>query len=158
MGKSNNDAEKEVYRFIKILIVVIVFVVGMYFITNKIASKTAKDNKQAGEVSSNAIIVGSLLNRPYSEYYVIAFKSKDYDAAIYDTYISAYEAKEKALRIYAIDLDNELNKDYYSEKGSPNAKSIDELKISSPTLIKVKDKKINKYIEGQENIKKELGL
>ena len=99
-----------------------------------------------------------MLNRPYDEYYVLAFKSEDIDSVIYQTYISLYSEKENSNKIYLIDLDNELNSKYYSKEGNTNAKKIDELKISSPTLIKVSNHKISKYIEGKDSISKELGI
>ena len=160
MGKNNSEIENEVYKFIKILVAVVIIVLGLYFFTNKFVTNNngTKSNSQEGVISSNNIIVGSLLNRPYDSYYVLAYKSKDNDAAIYETYIGVYETKENALRIYVIDLDNELNKDFYQEKGNKNAKKIEDLKISSPTLIKVSHKSISKYIEGKDAIKKELGI
>ena len=160
MGKNNSEIENEVYKFIKILVAVVIIVLGLYFFTNKFVTNNngTKSNSQEGVISSNNIIVGSLLNRPYDSYYVLAYKSKDNDAAIYETYIGVYETKENALRIYVIDLDNELNKEFYQEKGNKNAKKIEDLKISSPTLIKVSHKSISKYIEGKDAIKKELGI
>ena len=160
MGKYNSDAENEVYKFIKILVVVVILVVGFYFLTNSFVSKSKSNDKETTEteISSNTIIVGSLLNRPYDDYYVLAFKSEDIDSVIYQTYISLYSEKENSNKIYLIDLDNELNSKYYSKEGNTNAKKIDELKISSPTLIKVTNHKISKYIEGKDSISKELGI
>ena len=160
MGKYKSDTEMEVYRFIKILIGVIIVVLGAYFIANKIDSKNKGSAKQSNEVeiSSTKIIVGSILNRPYNTYYVLAYKSKDNSSVVYETLLSMYQSKEKALKVYVVDLDNRLNENYYSEEGNPKATKIQDLKISSPTLIKVTDKKISKYVEGQESIKKELGL
>lgn len=160
MTKKYNDAENEVYRFIKILVVIVILILGFYLLTNAIAEKNDKKKDEATEVeiSSSNIIVGTMFNRPYKEYYVIAYKSKANDSTIYDTYVSMYKQKENALNIYFVDLDNELNKKYYSEKGNPNAKTFDDIKLSSPTLIKISDKKIVKYIENVDGIKKELGL
>ena len=160
MVKKNSEIENEVYRFIKILVVVIALILGVYFFTNAFVNSDydIKKNGQAGEISNNNIIVGSILNRPYDEYYVIAYKSSFNDSTIYETYMKLYESSKDSLRIYVVDLDNELNKEYYEEIGNKKAQSIEDLKLSSPTLLKIKDKKINKYIEGQEAIKKEFGL
>ena len=160
MGKYKSDTEIEVYRFIKILIGVIIVVAGAYFIANAIDKKneSTKETATEVEISSTKIIVGSILNRPYDNYYVLAYKSQDNESVVYETLLSMYLSKEKALKVYVVDLDNGLNKGYYSEKGNPKATKIDDLKISSPTLIKVSKKKIAKYVEGQESIKKELGL
>ena len=160
MGKNSSEVENEVFRFVKILLVVVVLILGVYLFTNRFIVKEydIKKDGQAGEISSHNIIVGSLLNRPHKEYYVMAYKSKNNDSAIYDTYLNLYENKEDSLRMFIIDLDNSLNSKYYSEVGNTKATSIDELQISSPTLIKVNNGKIAKYIEGQEKIKQELGI
>lgn len=160
MGKNKSEVENEIYSFIKILIVVVLLVIGVYFFTNAFVNKDydVKKDGQEGVVSSNSIIVGSMFNRPYKEYYVLAYKGDENDAVLFGSYVSLYESKEGALRIYTVDLDNALNNSYYSENGNSKAKKLDELKISSPTLIKIKNGSISKYIEGQTNIKKELGL
>ena len=160
MAKKISETENEVYRFIKILFAVVIVILGVYLFTNsylKKEDKKAKENEQV-EISSNRIIAGSIFNRPYDEYYVIAYKSNDNSSTIYDTIVSMYASKDKALKIYVVDLDSALNKDYYSNKGNKSATSLEDLKLSNPTLIKINKKKIIKYIEGQSEIKKELGV
>ena len=49
MGKYNSDAENEVYRFIKILVVVVILVVGFYFLTNSFVSKNKSNDKETTE-------------------------------------------------------------------------------------------------------------
>jgi len=159
MAKIKNSDEQEISSFIKILVGVVIVIAGIWLITNHInKDKNSELNNTKGAVDYNLILVGSIFNRPETEYYVLAFDSKDNNGVIYNSYLSSYQAKEKSLRIYYINLDNEFNKDYYSEKGNPGAKSLTELKLSNPTLIKIKDKKIVKYVEGKDNIKSELGI
>ena len=160
MGKQNSEVENEVYRFIKILIGLIIVIFGIYFFTNKVVNKPydIKKDSQKGEVSTHNIIAGSLLNRPYKEYYVMAFNSKSKDAIVYETYINTYESKDKSLNVYILDLDNSLNKKYVNEKSNPKAAKIEDLQIKGPTLMKVNDGKIEKYLEDKDSIKKELGL
>ena len=159
MGKYS-ETETEVYRFLIILGAVVIFILGIYFITTKVVNKNSSSNEETKEteISETAIIVGSLLNRPQKEYYVLAFKSSDNDNVVYQTYLSVYSSKENSKKIYSVDLDNALNSKYYSESTNTKATKIDELKISSPTLIKVSDGHISKYIEGKDNITKELGI
>ena len=159
MAKIKSNDEQEISSFIKILIGVVIVIAGIWLITNHINKDKNSDlNNTKGTVDYNLIVVGSIFNRPETEYYVLAFDSKDNNAVVYNSFLNSYQAKEKALRIYYINLDNEFNKDYYSEKGNSNAKSLEELKISNPTLIKIKDKNIVKYVEGKDNIKSELGI
>ena len=159
MAKVKSSDEQEISSFIKILVGVLIIIAGIALFTKFVINKdeniyTPKD----GEVDFNLIMAGSIFNRPESEYYVLAYKTKNNDASTYASYVSAYQGKEKSIRIYYVDLDSKLNESYYNEKSNVDATSLDDLKMSSPTLIKIKDKKIVKYVEGSNNIKSELGL
>ena len=160
MKVKNSDLENEFYRFIKILLIVVILIFGVYLFTKSLVKKSNESQEQENivEISDKNIIVGSLLNRPYTDYYVLAYKKQDSEAIVYESIINTYESLDKSLNVYVIDLDNELNKGFYAEKGNNKASSIDELKISSPTLFKISNKKIVKYIEKKDDIKRELGL
>ena len=110
-----------------------------YQFLNKPRIVDDKKDSQKGEVSTHNIIAGSLLNRPYKEYYVMAFNSKSKDAIVYETYINTYESKDKSLNVYILDLDNSLNKKYVNEKSNSKAAKIEDLQIKGPTLMKVND-------------------
>ena len=155
-----SEDEQEISRFIKILLIVVVFILGIYFFTSAVVKKEYDINKDIieGQVSSNNIIVGSILNRPHDEYYVLVYNSTSNSLALYETLIRLYEAKKDILRIYAVDLDNQLNQKYASENSNPNAAKIDEFKFGEITLLKIKNKKVDKYIEDIEKIKAELGI
>ena len=99
-----------------------------------------------------------MLNRPYNEYYVMVYDADDAEAIYYSSLITNYEKKENAKKIYFCNLGNKLNSDFSAKGGesNPEAKSLDELKFGKVTLIKVKDGKINKYIENVDDIKATL--
>ena len=155
-----SEDEQEISRFIKILLIVVVFILGIYFFTSIVVKKEYDINKDLteGQISSNNIIVGSILNRPHIEYYVIVYNSNSSKAVIYETLLGLYESKEDSLRIYTVDLNNQLNKRFESTKYNPTATKIDEFKFGEITLLKIKDKSINKYVEDLEKIKSELGI
>lgn len=164
--KINNfktEEQKEIIKFIIIIVVVVSLVVGIYFFTKKFVTKDEekKDTQEiTGTVNYNVTIIGELLNRPYNEYYAIIYDSTSNDAGKYQGIYSKFTTGEKSTtKMYYIDLSNKLNKDYYSEEETnPKAKSIKELKLGDFTLIKVKDGKIIKYLEDEEEVKKELGM
>lgn len=55
------------------------------------------------------------------------------------------------------DLDDYMNKSYYDKDNvNKNATKASELKVGDYTLIKFNKGKIAKYIEGKDNIVKEL--
>lgn len=164
--KINNfktEEQKEIIKFIIIIVVVVSLVVGIYFFTKKFVTKDEEKKETqeiTGTVNYNVTIIGELLNRPYNEYYAIIYDSTSNDAGKYQGIYSKFTTGEKSTtKMYYVDLSNKLNKDYYSEEETnPKAKSIKELKLGDFTLIKVKDGKIIKYLEDEEEVKKELGM
>lgn len=160
---NRTEEQQEIKKFIIILLIVVLIVVGMYFLTKNVVKKddASKNNNEKTEITFDyeKIILGELLNRPYDEYYVLIYNSKDAKVNAYSNIVSTYKAKENSLKIYIADLNDSMNEKFYSKEDSnPKAKSIADLKLSDLTLIKVKNKQINKYVENQDSIKVELGI
>lgn len=161
--KVKTEEQAEIIKFIIILIVVVALVVGIYFFTKKFVTKDEEKNETqevTGTVNYNVTIIGTLLNRPYDEYYALIYDSTSNKAAKYQgIYSSFVSGPESTTKMYYIDLSNKLNELYYSEEETnPKATTISELKLGDFTLIKVKDGKISKYLEDEDAIKKELKL
>lgn len=157
--KVRSEAEELVRKFILILVIVVAFIIGIYFVTNLLVKDTTNETEtsETGEINYDIVTVGTMLNRQYDEYYVLAYNSEDVEAIYYSSIITKYQEKEK-LKIFHLDLNNSLNDKYNANGGdtNPEAKTIEELKLGKITLIKVKKGKINKYIEDIEQIKATL--
>ncbi len=162
LGSAPED-ENEIKSFIIILVVIVVIVGVIYGVTELLKKdEPASDssNVTEGKIDYTKVSVGTMLNRPYDEYYVLAYDSDTTDAILYSTMMTSYSNKEKGLKIYFLDLNNKLNASYYNKNGdgksNPKAKNIDELNFGDLTLIKVKKGKITNYIEGYDKIKETL--
>ena len=160
---TETEEQSVVKKFIIILLVLVILIIGVYFFTRAFVTKDL--NKEKEETKTEVTfdytktVLGSLLNRPYNEYYVLVYNSEDLKANYYSGIASSYQMKENALKIYIADLNDSMNEKFYnSKKSNPNAKTIEELQVGDLTLIKVKDKTISKYIEKEEDIRIELGL
>ncbi len=158
-----SEEQKEVKKFIIVLIGLIILIVGIYFFTKAFITKDLfKDNEEIkytdGVINYDIAIVGNMLNRPFDEYYLIAFDSENNKATYYNALISKYMSKEKKLKIYHIDLNNELNKKYITTDNnvSKNFENIEKLKLGEVTLIKVENKKVTNFITNIDEISKEL--
>ncbi len=160
--KYETDEQQEIRRFIIILIVVVALVIGIYLFTKYVIKKPKVDLTETvttGAIDYSVVTVGTMLNKKDESYYVLAYDSKSNDASKYSTMQYTYSVKTGTLPIYICDLSNALNKDYVAtDKSNPKATKIDELALGEVTLIKVANGKIVKYIEGEANINKELGL
>lgn len=163
--KYETEEQKEVKKFIFVLLGLILIVVGVYFFTRAFVTKDLFDRKSnevtytEGVISYDVAIVGNMLNRPYDEYYLIAFDSEDTKVNYYNTIVSNYFNNDDSLKIYHIDLANELNKKYIAtedEAISKKFESIDKLKLGEVTLMKVENGKVTKFLTSIEKIKEEL--
>lgn len=163
--KYETEEQMEMKRFVFVLLGLIIIIIGIYFFTRAFVTKdlfkeTSDVNYKEGTINYNVAIVGTLLNRPEKEYYVMAFSNEDNNANYYNVLVSEYMSKESALKVYYLDLDNELNKDYiaYDENPSNSFTSIQDLKLGNLTLIKIKDGKVTKFIINEDEIKKEFAI
>lgn len=157
--KYYTDEQKEVFKFIIIIVVLVLVIGGIYLITDKYIEKGNRSTVP-GEINYDKATIGTMLNRPYDEYYVIIYDSKSTEASYYASLIYNYRENEDALKVYFIDLNNELNKKYYNVNNdnisNKDAKSINELDLGDITLIKVSNKEINTYIDDIASIEQIL--
>ncbi len=166
LGKIETEEQAEIKKFILVLSGLIVILVGIYFFTRAFVTKDLFNKKksdeinyQVGVISDTNIIVGNLLNRPYEEYYALAFSSKSNLVGYYDTIMSKYKSEKESLKIYYIDTEDYLNNKYIDkENPSTSFESLDKLKLGEITLMKIKKGKITKLITNVEEVKKELNI
>ena len=139
-----------------IIAVILLFFLGFYLLTLMITDKgDSKEKKQSKitTISSEEIVLGRSLSMKDKEYLVIYYE-KDLADTFKDS-ITNYRSK-KELNIYVVDMSDGLNKKYAKEESNPYPKNIKEFSINGPTLIKVSNKNVVDYIEGEDNIKNYL--
>lgn len=162
--KDISEDSVEIKSFIIIVVVISVLIGAIYGLTELIKKEPAEEEKiTAGTINYDKLTVGTLLNRPYEEYYVLVYNSEDNNAVLYSTILSKYTQKNDKkdyIKIYYCDLANSLNAKYYNvgedDKSNPNAKNIEELDFGKVTLLKIKNGKINMYFEDISKIKETL--
>lgn len=135
-----------------ILVIVCVFSLITSFVTNK---KNNKTNSNEVTIQYKEIIAGNILNASNDEYYVlIGFENDNYNT-LYETYLTNYASKEKALPYYKVDMSKGFNKSYIStDKPNLDTDISSELKFTETTLLKIKSKKIvEKYYTNDAIIK-----
>lgn len=161
----NTTEQEEIKKFFIVIIVVLAIVGALYLLTRAFVTKDLfnKDEDttqevETGKVDYSMAIMGQILNRPYDEYYVAIYDASNgkYIADM-ATLLYNYSSKEKHLHVYTVDLSNTLNADYYDpENVNTKAQSVSEIKVGDITLLKIKNKKISKYITDYDDMKKEL--
>ena len=164
-GYMQNEETKTMKQFIITLIIVIIGVVGIYLLTKYVVKKdnatnNSSNTEEKNYIDPNTAIVGTMLNKSSDAYYVIIYdKTKD-NATTYYSLVSTYKAKDKALKVYTVDLSNSLNKKYIAtdNKTNPKATNLEDLKFGEVTLLKVKNNKITEAYETTDAIKKALDV
>ena len=102
-------------------------------------------------------ILGSAFNRPYDEYYVVAYKGTDEEAVNLSNSINTYLQNENHIKTYYADLDDYMNKNFYDEENiNKKATKASELKVGKYNLIKFKDGQIVEFITDINKIKEIL--
>lgn len=159
--KANNDTdENEIKSFIILVIIISILIGAIYGVTELLKKKdNNEETKTVGKINYDRISIGTLLNRPESEYYVMIYNTNDSNAIVYSTLLTQYMSKSSEkdyIKIYYCDLENKINSNYYNvnndNKSNPDAKKISELDLGDITLIKVKNGKIIKYVEDYNKI------
>ena len=137
------------FRFI-----LVYFLIGVFY-TKEIDFKSDKDTKSKDEVTvdNSTITLGQLFDQSQDEYYVLVYDVND-DKSIIPSWLSIFESKNSNATIYKVDSKNKFNSEFLTnENGNKNATTYSDLKVKSPTLIKINNKSISEYIEGEDNIK-----
>lgn len=153
------EETEEMKKFFLVLFIVIIVIILAFVFSSFFLKDEAKDYEyQTGQISTTTAIVGTILNNPESEYYVLAYDTNGVDANSYVTYGNYYKSNQKnAVKIYYLNLNSAFNKDYYvTENSNPKAKKISELKMKDGTLLHIKNGKIIEYIEGIDKIASKL--
>lgn len=152
------DDQNEITKFFKILIGLVIIVGLMYFLTNYVANKGSnfKRTNNKGKINYDVISLGTLFNMPDAEYYVLVFDEYNIDNNTIRLKALDYKSSKNSITLYTSDINSELNKSFISDTSSYKENDIDALKISKSTLIKIKNKKIVKFIDNEEDILNEL--
>ena len=151
----NNDNDNiESQKFIKILIMLIIICVVVYisiglFVTKEIKWFGNNSENNVVDTVSNKIIASAIFKQKEEEYYVYFYNFEETNNNIESTISS----KLTDYKVYRVDTSSSLNQNYVSEDSSnPSAKSLDELKVKTPTLIKIINDQIVSYYETEDNI------
>ena len=145
-------------KTIKILCILIVMFgiiyIGTAFVRGELKSK---DSSKSGEttIQYEEILAGSTFKMSDSEYIVLYYDFESNDAGLYDMMYSSYSQKGSSVKMYKVNLASGFNKSYVTTgEVKTNPSSSDDLKLKDPTLIRIKNKKVIKFISTKDAIKK----
>lgn len=159
--KEYNDAEEKsiVSRFIMTIGLILLALVALYlfvgiFITKSI-SFGKKDKEETTEVASDktTILASQIFDQKEDEYYVLVYDTTD-EVHNIEQFLNLYKTKSGSLPVYKVDSSKKFNSNYIvTEDSNKNPESINDLRIITPSLIKISSKHVSEYTEGFEEVK-----
>lgn len=151
LDKENNISAK---KALTVLLIVVAIVAIVYLVAALIMGDISlKSDEPTATIQYENILAGSTFKQHDKEYIVVYYDFEDTDASKINTAISNYDSTDSAKALYKVDLSLKQNQVYTTEETSNKKPTkATELKINGPTLIYIKDGKVNTYIEGVDQI------
>ena len=130
-----------------IIVLTLLYFVTALFITKELDWFNKKDNDTSESNSiSNTILASATFKQSETEYYVYFYDFNEEKNSITDI----VNNKLSGEKVYKVNTASAMNTNYVGETGNKNSKTLEELKVVAPTLIKISEDKIVKYYEGKE--------
>lgn len=160
--KTNTSSDVNYAKGIKLTIIVVLVLAIVYFLTALAMGEIKFGRKEEEEkvvtsIQYEEIMAGQIFNRSDEEYYVIAFDFTDQFATYYLTLRDDYLKEDDHLPIYILDLEKKMNEGILLQDDDDYIEQptwVEDLKVSSPTLLRIKNHKVVSRITSRENILK----
>lgn len=153
MIQTDNNEISIKYAVITVIIMLIILV-GFYFLTEKILKKTTHDQEETQEVVQvrklNSINYSDVENMVASSYYLLIDKADDENNDSYDLYINSLKYNKFPIEFYYIDLADDHNKDLLAKEEKLD--DLKNLKVKDTTLVYVSEGKIKETYVGGNSI------
>lgn len=149
-----SDNEFSIKYAIITVVIMLLILVGFYFLTEKILKKTATDSEERKEVVQvrklNNINYSDVDNMVATSYYLLVDKADDENNDSYDLYINSLKYNNFPIEFYYIDLSDDNNKQLLAEEEKLD--DLKNLKVKDTTLIYVSEGKIKETYVGSNSI------
>ena len=132
-----------------LLIMCIIYLVTSLFITKELDwfSKKDKEEETTEESTvSDSILASAIFKQKEEEYYVYFYDFSEEKNSITEI----VNNKLSGDKVYKVNTESAMNKKYVNEESNKRAKTLEDLKVKAPTLIKISNGEIIKYYEGNE--------
>ena len=149
--KDKDEIPVEIKRVIIISVVILIVLVGIYFLTEVILNKESDSDKVTeNAIQYEEILAGESFNQSEDKYYVIYYDSTDEYSSI-SSLISSYQMNDKEVKLYSVDLSNGMNKAYVTE-GNVVTTNASSLRVKANTLLEFTNKKVTDVVTDNSEI------
>lgn len=149
--KKNAEKPMDMKTFVTILIALVLCFIILYILTGLFITKDIKwfekksDNETTETNITNKILGVDSLRQQEEEYYVYFYDTTSEDVSVTGV------VNNLSSKVYRVNLNDDFNANFIGEP-SGVTDDINNLKVSSPTVIKVVSEKITEYYNGKEEI------
>lgn len=142
-NNKDNEGMESIKNFFLILIGILVFIGLIYLI---FIFKEKINNKKEPVLQYEKILAKDILNQEEANYYVLIYDFKDDKLK---ELVNTYKNKN-ALKIYEVDKNMALNKDFVSDTPNLKVSNIKDFKVKENTLIEIKGKSVISAYTGED--------
>ena len=148
----NDDNQLKKY-FINIFVIVgvfaIIYLLSALFITKELDwFNKDKTEESSSNGVSNSILASAIFKQNEEEYYVYFY---DFDEEEKDSTITnLVNSSITSDKVYKVNTKSAMNANYVGETSNKSAKTLSDLKVVAPTLIKISGDTITEYYEKDE--------
>lgn len=153
--KKNEGPYDDIYKLLKTFGLILLIVLAIHFFTALLITKEiewfSKDEVKEEVTIANTILAKNTFNQSEEEYYVYFYDYDEEDSAVTNL-INGMLSDSK---VYKVNTSDGFNSNFVTEDefGNSGATSVDDLKVISPTLIKISGDSIVEYYETTDVIK-----
>ena len=148
----NTNEYNDIYKMLKTFGILLAIIIILYLFIAIVITKEIdwfrKDNdtNTTDTRVANSILAKNIFMQSEEEYYVYF-----YDFNKEEQEISNIVTKKLAnSKVYRVDTSSALNTNYVGTESNKSAKTLEELKVVSPTVIKISGESIVEYYEADE--------
>lgn len=134
-----------VITLILVLIIAAIYLLSALFVTKEL-DWFDKDEETPETLVDNTILASEIFKQKEDTYYVYFYDYDEENAEISET-VNRVLSTEK---VYKVDTGSALNSRYVSEDTNKKAKTLEDLKVKSSTVVKVSGEEIVEYYEDDE--------
>ena len=154
--KKSENPYDDIYKLLKTFAIILVIILAIHFFTALVITKEIEwfgnDDETEKEVTTvaNSILAKNTFMQTEEEYYVFFYDFDDAPVSV----TSLITSKLSDDKVYNVNTEDAFNSNYVTddETGNNDAKSLDDLKVVNPTLIKISGGTIVGYYETEDGI------
>ena len=133
---------------ILVVIIGLIYLISALFVTKELDWFDKKEEETKETLAKNTILASEIFKQKEEEYYVYFYDFNEKENQV----TSAVNAKLSSKIVYKVDTSSALNNKYISDQSNKSAKTLEDLRVKAPTVIKINGDQISEYYEDNEII------